>query len=58
MTARVNLGYPFTQDEPGYKQGFVASSGRPRQRPVQPADLPAAWRTRLDGKLPAAVKAG
>ncbi|HMV38174.1 MAG TPA: hypothetical protein PKC26_03315, partial [Plasticicumulans sp.] len=55
----VNLGYPFTQDEPGYKQGFVAGYrlGHVNGQ-FEPADLPTAWRTRLDGKLPAAGEGG
>lgn len=50
----VKLGYAFTQDEPGYQQGFVAGQriGHVNGQ-FEPADLPAPWRARLDGKLPA-----
>ncbi len=50
----VNLGYPFTQDEPGYRQGFVAGYRRGHVNgQFEAGDLPAGWRQRIAPQLPA-----
>lgn len=49
----VNLGYAFSENDPGYRQGFLAGFRRAHiNGQFELADLPPAWRERLAGHLP------
>lgn len=49
----VSLGYPFSEDEPGYKQSFISGYRRDFiNGQFTPDDLPAAWRKTIKPLLP------
>ncbi|TCO83697.1 sulfatase-modifying factor enzyme 1 [Plasticicumulans lactativorans] len=55
----VNLGYAFAEDEPGYRQAFIAGSRRQFiNGQFELADLPASWREHVAPRLPAQPEGG
>lgn len=49
----VNLGYPFSEGEPGYKQSFISGYRREYiNGQFSLGDLPAAWNKTIAGQLP------